>query len=115
MSASRITGGLNKPTAEQTDTRAGHRPQSEPNSQDRRTASKRRIANGIRCFRTYHNDVDMPAMLGDLGYAIGASHADTERALQQFLDELIEDHKQAVAGDMSPQGSFRCAILADDR
>ena len=82
---------------------------------DRRTASKARLRQGIRCFKTFHHDVDMAAMLEALGYAVGDCHGSALSALQQFLDELVEDHKRSVAGDMSPRGAFRCAILPDER
>jgi hypothetical protein len=82
---------------------------------DRRAASKARTKIGVYCWKTFHSDVDLAAMLVDLGYDIGdGSRPAIERAKQQFESELIEDHKRAVAGDMSPHSSFRCAILADN-
>jgi hypothetical protein len=100
---------------ERTGNRWGRSPgQNSKKTPDRRAASKRRLKDGIRCFKTFNHDVDTAEMLKDLGYAVGTSHADVEYALQEFLDELVEDHKRVVAGDTSPQGSLRCAILPDD-
>jgi hypothetical protein len=102
---SKLACGLNDAPAHHLDEQA---------SVDRRSASKARLRRGIRCHRTYHEDVALAAMLTALGYDVGDGHAGAERALQQMLDDLEEDYRRAVAGDMSPRGVFRCAILDDD-
>lgn len=83
---------------------------------DRRAASKRRTRRGVYCFRTYHDDTDLAEMLDDLpriSIGDGSRHA-VQAALQQLLDELIEDHKRNVTDDVSPRGTYRCAILPDE-